>query len=65
MKTNNGKKIRALMILADVSGAEIARKLKVHRTMVNKVVNGDRKSPRVRKAIARALNIDVKDLWPQ
>jgi len=52
------------MILADISGARIARTLGLDRSSINKVVNGQSKSRRVREAIAAALGLRVPDLWP-
>ncbi len=64
MGTENSKKIRAAMILTGISGAQIARRLKVDRSTVNKVVNGQRKTLRIREALARSLKVRIKDLWP-
>jgi len=64
MLTEQGKKIKALMALAGISGAEIARTLGVHRSAVSKVADGVMKSRRIREAIARDLKTRVHDLWP-
>jgi transcriptional regulator with XRE-family HTH domain len=64
MGTENSKKIRVAMILAGISGAQIARTLKMDRSAVNKVVAGERKTLRIRKAVADAINTNINDLWP-
>jgi plasmid maintenance system antidote protein VapI len=61
-KTITGKKIRAVMGFKEITGAELARKIKVHRTAINKVVDGSRRSPRLRKHISRALNLPM-NIW--
>lgn len=58
------KKIKILMVEKEVSGAEIARSLGFTRTAVYHVIAGKRKSPRIRTAIASALDVPVEDLWP-
>lgn len=65
MGTVLAKKIRKRMIDADVTGAEIARKAGVHRSSINKTIGGTRKSFRLRKAIADALHLKVKNIWPE
>lgn len=57
------KRIRILMLLKGISGAEIARRAGVDRTAIYKVIDGISRSPRLRKAIADALGIPVEELW--
>jgi lambda repressor-like predicted transcriptional regulator len=57
-------KIKIEMLKAGVSGAEIARRLKVSRHAVYHVIAGRNRTPRIRKAIARALGMKVEELWP-
>jgi DNA-binding XRE family transcriptional regulator len=59
------KKIRMKMIEMDVSGAEIAREIGVHRSAINNTVKGILKSFRLRRAIADALQLKVTDIWPE
>jgi lambda repressor-like predicted transcriptional regulator len=59
-----GTKIRIRMLEKGVSGADIARTMHVDRTAVYHVIAGRSKSPRLRKAIARALGVRVPNLWP-
>jgi lambda repressor-like predicted transcriptional regulator len=59
-----GTKIRIRMLEKGVSGADIARTMHVDRTAVYHVIAGRSKSPKLRKAIARALGVRVSDLWP-
>ena len=59
------KKIKKMMIDRDISGAEIARRENVDRSLVNKVINNKTGSKRVRRAIARELRVDVSEFWPE
>lgn len=44
---------------------EIAEEEGVSLQMVSYVASGDRKSPRVRRAIAKALGMEYRDLWKE
>jgi hypothetical protein len=57
--------LRAAMALEKVTGAEIGRNLKINRSSVNGVINGQSKSRRVRRALAERFNFKVTDLWPE
>ncbi|WP_164994774.1 helix-turn-helix domain-containing protein [Candidatus Kuenenia stuttgartiensis] len=57
------KKIRARLLMKDITLAEIARGLGVSRTWVSLVVNGHKKSPRIQRAIADALGVSYESLW--
>jgi transcriptional regulator with XRE-family HTH domain len=65
MKIELNKKIKMKMIAKDVTGAEIARKMGVDRSSINKTIKGKIKSLRLRKAIAEALSVRVEKLWPE
>jgi len=65
MSTRLDKKIKIKMIEMDVTGAEIARKIDVHRSAINNTIRGRLRSRRLRKAIASALRLKVEDLWPE
>lgn len=56
------RKARALMILKDVKSKDIAERHGVTRTWISLVLGG-RKSDRIRKAIADALDVKVEELW--
>lgn len=58
------RKVKALMILNGIKGVDIARELRVSPTTVYVVLSGKGKSARIQKAIAEALGMNVKDLWP-
>lgn len=57
-------KIKIELLKRGTSGAEIGRKLGVSRHAVYHVIAGRNKTPKIRKAIARALDMGVSDLWP-
>jgi len=57
-------KIRVLLLEQDKNFASVARELGVDRTLVYRVAAGERKSPRVRRALARIVNMRVEELWP-
>jgi len=52
------------MILAGISGAQLARQEHVTRQAINHVVSGYRKTPRLRKAISRALGMPAS-IWEE
>ena len=58
------KEIKILLIRADVKQADIARKLKVSKQAVHNVIKGIAESRRIKAEIAKALGMDIKDLWP-
>lgn len=65
LATDTYKKIRKLLIDEDLTGAKVARRIGVHRSAINRTIKGERKSYRIRKAIANALHLKVTDLWPE
>ena len=58
------KEIKILLLRRDVKQADIARKLKVSKTAVHNVIKGISESARIKRAIAQALNVNIRDLWP-
>lgn len=60
----SSRQIKALIVLNGTSLTEIARTTGVSRQWVSMVVNGHKKSKRVRKAIAVAVGKSVDELWP-
>lgn len=58
------RKVKAYLILKDIKQRDICKLLKVNPSTVSLIVSGKRKSERVRGAIAAALKMRVKDLWP-
>lgn len=63
-KIELARKIKAEMALRGITGRRLAREIGVTETWVSLVIHGKRKSDRVRRAIAKALNARVEDLWP-
>lgn len=60
-----GYEIRQLMHDHKVQAKHIADDLKVKRPMVSMVIHGVRSNPRIRQAIAKAVNKPISDLWPE
>ena len=60
----SNKEIKILLIRKDIKQADIARKLKVSTAAICRVIKGNSESRRIKRAIAKALEVDVKDLWP-
>ena len=58
------KKIRALLLMQDITCAELAREVGVTRTWIPLVVNGHKRSRRIRRIVAKRLGMKVEDLWP-
>lgn len=59
------REIKALMMMKGITSASIAKKVGVTRTWVSLVLTGKRNSPRIRKAIAKAIGWPVEKLWPE
>jgi transcriptional regulator with XRE-family HTH domain len=64
IKARTSKKIRAVMVLKGITGAELGRSEHVTRQAINHVVSGYRKTPRLRKAISRTLGIPAS-IWEE
>lgn len=60
----SNREIKALIVLKGTSISDIARQARVSRQWVSMVVNGHKKSKRIRKAIAQAVGKPVEELWP-
>lgn len=58
------KEIRIALLRGGISQAAIAKKLDVHPSAVCRIIDGTLVSDRVRRAIAAAIGIDVKRIWP-
>jgi lambda repressor-like predicted transcriptional regulator len=56
--------IRAAMVRAGVTNAQIARDEKVSTEYVYYVLSQKRTGYRIRLAIAHAVDVPVEDLWP-
>lgn len=63
MTSEQSKKIKKLMIDKEISAAEIGRKHNVTRQSVVGVINGQWRSLRIERAIARALSVRYSELW--
>ena len=59
-----GYEIRQLMKDANVQPWQIADEMGVKRPTVSQVIHGVRSNPRIRLAIARSVDKQVSDLWP-
>jgi lambda repressor-like predicted transcriptional regulator len=56
--------ITAALHRRDVTQTALARRLKVDVSLVSRVIAGTRSTPRVRRAIARALGKPQSAIWP-
>lgn len=61
MKPNE---IRSEMIRKEVTVTSIAKKLGIKQPAVSQVIYGVRRNPRIREAIANAIEKPVSALWP-
>lgn len=55
--------IRKLMLDANVTGADIARLCKRHRSYVSHTIAGRMQCEVIRSAVASTLNVSYKELW--
>lgn len=60
---NRYLRIRFLMLKKGITGGDIARPLGVTRVAINQVIKGVFNSPRIREAIANALEVPHEKLW--
>ena len=58
-------RIKGALVLRGASLSSIARDLSVAPTTVSIVSRGFRRSRRIEQAIAKALDCDPSDLWPE
>ncbi len=63
-KSTTEIEIKKALIDADVKQIQIARKLRISKQYVNKIIKGQRRTAYVRKAIARAAGKRLEELWP-
>lgn len=64
-KKMTSKEIRILLLQNDVKQTRIADALGVSRTAVSLVIKGTVQSRRIKQAIASAVGMKLKDLWPE
>lgn len=57
--------IKAHLILKQITLSSIAKKLGVTRGAVSQVIHNIHSNPRIRKAIADALEKPVNEIWPE
>lgn len=55
--------VRALLVARNIKQVDIAERYHFGRAEVNKVINGKRRTLRIREAIAQELGMTVHDLW--
>ena len=58
------QEIRVAMLRAGVRQSALARALCVSPSTIIRVIEGSTVSDRIRRSIACAINMDVKDIWP-
>jgi len=63
MANNRQKRLYTLLIKKDLRQVDIAAKLGVHRSNVNKVIRGKKKTPRIQSAIARELGVPKSEIF--
>lgn len=56
-------RIKALLMLRNVSQAAIAEKYQISKSDLCKVINGKRRTKHIRNAIAHELNIPADLIW--
>lgn len=56
--------IKVAMLRVGVSQADIARKCNVHRSMIGHIIHGRAVAAHIHNAIATAINIPAKQIWP-
>ncbi|GEM_PF-1257898 len=61
MKNNE---IRGMLIMQGTNANRIATRIGVSKQAVYQVINGSRRTPSIRKAIAMAIGKPVEELWP-
>ena len=64
MNTKTGKEIRAVIILKEITGAELARKIGVTRGAINMVIKGIRRTSRLRNFVAEEVGLPVS-IWAE
>jgi len=56
---------KVLLLRAGITQTDIARELGITKNSINQEIHDRRTSKRIRKAIARAVDRPVEELWPQ
>lgn len=59
------EEIRSELSLAGVKIGTIAKNMKVKHPAIYQVINRQRPNPRIRQAIAMAINKPVSEIWPE
>jgi lambda repressor-like predicted transcriptional regulator len=62
MKPNE---IRAGLMLAEVRIISLSKQLELSTAAIHQVINGQRKNPRIRRAIAEVIGKPVVEIWPE
>lgn len=57
--------IKILLLRKQITQAEIARRLDIKPSTVCNVIKGTATSARVKRAIAKVLELKIEDLWPK
>lgn len=65
LKKRRRRKIRALLVEEGITLTSIARSMGLTPATVGDVVTGGRQSRRVKRAVAKALRMSPKELWPE
>ena len=60
----SGKDIRLRLAENRLKVGDLAKILGVSTPLVSRVIHGQRRSPKVRSAIARIIGCPVRDIWP-
>jgi hypothetical protein len=55
--------VRALLVARKIKQIDIATQYNIHASEINRVLNGSRKTPHIRRVIAKVLEMSVEDLW--
>jgi transcriptional regulator with XRE-family HTH domain len=58
------RRIRALLALGGVTQVDLAASLDVSRAYLTQVILGERRSTRLRAAVAECLRVQTAELWP-
>ena len=61
----NKKEIQKLMIDLDIKPVSVAKKAKVTRGAISRLLSGDMESKRLKRVMAKMLGKKVSDLWPE
>ena len=59
------REIKSQMVILGIKQTDLAKKAGVNRATINMVIAGKRKTPRLRRMIARSVGKDVTYYWPE